>query len=246
MLRFFGDLIYTVVFLILSIPFIAVIALLRLVAPKASANISQAIVTWGFRCVSFISGVKLTVKGLENIPKDTAVLYVPNHRSIFDIIITYYCMPGQTGYVAKKETGRVPVFNWWMLLMNCQFLDRSDIRKGLKVILKCCELIKKGTSITIFPEGTRNKGTEDIQPFHDGSFKIAEKTGCPIVPIAINNTDKIFEAQFPKVRSRKVVVEYCKPIATEGLSRTEFKEISNRVRDEILEAYRRNKELVEQ
>ncbi len=244
MIRFFGDLIFTVVFLILSIPFIAVLALVRLFAPKASANISQAIVTRAFKCVAFISGVKLTLKGLENIPKDKAVLYVPNHRSIFDIIITYYCMPGQTGYVAKKETGKVPIFNWWMALMNCQFLDRKDLRKGLKVILRCCDLVKKGTSITIFPEGTRNKGTEDIQPFHDGSFKIAEKTGCPIVPIAINNTDQIFEAQLPKVRSRKVVGEFCKPIETEGLSRAEFKEISNKVRDEILEAYVRNKELV--
>ncbi|MCR5279489.1 MAG: 1-acyl-sn-glycerol-3-phosphate acyltransferase [Lachnospiraceae bacterium] len=244
MLRFIGDALFTIIFLILSIPVIAIEGLIRLVAPKASAKSSQAIVTRAFRIVAWIAGVKLTVKGLENIPKDTAVLYVPNHRSIFDIIITYYIMPGQTGYVAKKETGRFPVFNLWMALMNCQFLDRKDLRKGLKVILRCCELIKEGTSITIFPEGTRNKGSEDIQPFHDGSFKIAEKTGCPIVPIAINNTDQIFEAQFPKIKSRKVVIEFCQPIKTEGLSRAEFKEVSNKVKAEILEAYRRNKELV--
>ena len=241
MLRFFGDAIFTIVFLILSIPVIAVEGLIRLFAPKASAVSSQAIVTKAFRIVALIAGVKLTVKGKENIPEGEAVLFVPNHRSIFDIIITYYIMPGQTGYVAKKETSRFPVFSIWMSLMNCQFLDRSDVRKGLKVILKCVDLIKSGVSITIFPEGTRNKGTDDLQPFHDGSLKIAEKAGCKIVPMAINNTDQVFEAHFPKIKPTHVIVEFCKPIETAGLSRAEFKEISPKVQAEILEAYRRNK-----
>ena len=243
MIRFILDGLFTVIFLILSIPVIAIMALLRLVFPRASAVISQFIVCRAFQVVAFLSGVKTEIKGLENIPKGEAVLYVPNHRSIFDIIITYYIIPGQTGYVAKKETGRIPIFSLWMLLMNCKFLDRSDIRKGLKVILKCVDLIKQGSNVVIFPEGTRNKGTEDLQPFHDGSLKIAEKAGCKIIPVAINNTDQIFEAHFPKVKSTKVVVEFCKPIDTAGLSRAELKEISPKVREELLEAYVRNKEV---
>ena len=241
MIRFILAGIFTVVFLILSIPVIAIEGLIRLVFPRASAVSSQFIVCHAFRIVAFICGVKTEVKGLENIPKGEAILYVPNHRSIFDIIITYYIIPGQTGYVAKKETGRIPVFSLWMLLMNCKFLDRSDIRKGLKVILKCVDLIKQGVNVVIFPEGTRNKGTEDLQPFHDGSFKIAEKAGCKIIPVAINNTDQIFEAHFPKIKSQKVIVEFCKPIETAGLSRAELKEISPRVREELLEAYVKNK-----
>nr|MCR5310784.1 1-acyl-sn-glycerol-3-phosphate acyltransferase [Lachnospiraceae bacterium] len=111
MIRFIIAGIFTVVFLILSIPVIAIEGLIRLISPKAAAVSSQFIVCHAFRIVAFISGVKTEVKGLENIPKGEAILYVPNHRSIFDIIITYYIIPGQTGYVAKKETGRIPIFS---------------------------------------------------------------------------------------------------------------------------------------
>ncbi len=242
MIRFIFALLYTITFLILSIPVILIEGIVWLISKRAAAVSSQAIVSRAFHLLAMISGVKADVKGLENIPKGEAILYVPNHRSIFDIIITYYIIPGQTGYVAKKETLKIPILSIWMALMHCQFLDRSNIRKGLKVILKCADLIKGGTNIVIFPEGTRNKGTDDLQPFHDGSLKIAEKAGCKIIPIAINNTDQIFEAHFPKIRSTKVSIEFCKPIDTAGLSKAELKEISPRVQEELLEAYRKNKE----
>lgn len=194
--------------------------------------------------VYFISGVKLTVLGKENLSKDVPVLLVPNHRSIFDIIVTYPECIMQTGYVAKKETSKIPVFSLWMRLMNCQFLDRKDLRKGLKVINKSAELIKSGKSMCIFPEGTRNKGTEPLLPFHDGSLKIAEKAECPVVPVAINNTEEIFEAHFPKIKKTHVIIEFCKPIETKGLSRAEIREVSVKAQEALKEAYLRNQKLI--
>ena len=128
--------------------------------------------------------------------------------------------------------------------MNCQFLDRSDLRSGLKIINKAVELVKEGSSVCIFPEGTRNKGTDILQPFHDGSLKIAEKAGCPIVPVTINGSAEIFEAQFPKVKKTTVVIEYSKPIETEGLSRQEFRELSGKVQETIKANYVKNLELL--
>jgi len=243
MIRFLLDAIWVVVFLILSLPLLLIEVIIGLFNKKLKARSSQVIIAFAFRVVSLIAGTRIIVKGQENIPKDEAVLYVPNHRGIFDIVITYPLYINQTAFVAKQETKKFPVFSIWMAFMNCQFLDRKDLRKGLKVILKCADLIKEGVSVVIFPEGTRNKTEEPLQEFHDGSFKIAEKSECKIIPVAINNTDQIFEAQLPKVRKHTVIVEYCKPIETKGLQREEKKQLSEKVKAEILEAYLRNKEL---
>ena len=244
MFRFIGALIFTILFLIVSIPFILVFFLLRFICPKFVANASQTIVCGAFKVVYFISGVKLTVLGKENLSKDTPVLLVPNHRSIFDIIVTYPECIMQTGYVAKKETSKIPVFSLWMRLMNCQFLDRKNLRKGLKVINKSAELIQSGKSMCIFPEGTRNKGDEPLLPFHDGSLKIAEKAQCPVVPVAINNTEEIFEKHFPKIRKAHVIIEFCKPIDTTGLSKNEMRDVSVKAQEAIKEAYIRNQKLI--
>ena len=237
MSRFLGCATWTIIFLILSIPIEIILFLIGLAFPMARAKVSQFIVCKAFQINTFIAGTKIIVRGRENIPDNTPVLYVPNHRSIFDIIITYPLCKGQTGYVAKKETKKFPVFAQWMMLMNCQFLDRKDIRSGLKMINKCIELVKKGSSICIFPEGTRNKGTDPLLEFHTGSFKIAEKTECPIVPVCITNSNKIFEDQLPKIRPVKVIVEYLPAIETAGLSREDKKALSDKIREDLAAKY---------
>lgn len=242
MFRFIVALLWVIIFLIISIPFIIILFFIGLFAPAFKARVSQFFITTAFKLVTKISGAKVTVKGLENVPKDTAVLYIPNHRSIFDIILTYPLCSRQTAYIAKKETKKIPVFNIWMTFMNCQFLDRKDLRAGLKVVLNCVEFIKKGISVCVFPEGTRNKGEDDLLPFHDGSLKIADKAGCPIIPIAINNTENIFEAHFPKLAPAKVTLEYCAPIYPSDFTKENKRKISSAVQEEILEAYRRNEQ----
>lgn len=242
MIRFILEVLFVIIFLIISIPFIIILWLLGFIWPHFRAKTSQVIVGNAFKIVRFISGMKLTVKGLENIPKDGGVLFVPNHRSIFDIVLGYSVIKKQIGFVSKKEMRKVPVFSSWMALMNCQFLDRSDVRAGLKVILKCVDLVKEGVSIVIFPEGTRNKGDEALQEFHDGSFKIAEKTGCMLVPVVFCNTDGVFEKQFPRIKRTKVILEFLPPIDTSALSREEKKKLSSTVHDMIEQTYLANYE----
>lgn len=242
MIRFILEVLFVIIFLILSIPFIIILWLLGFIWPHFRAKVSQVIVGNAFKCVRVISGMKLTVKGLENIPEDRAVLFVPNHRSIFDIVLGYSIIKKQIGFVSKKEMRKTPIFSSWMALMNCQFLDRKDVREGLKVILKCVELIKDNVSIVIFPEGTRNKGDEAVQEFHDGSFKIAEKTGCMVVPVVFCNTDGVFEKQFPRVKPAKVIVEFLPAIDAGALSREDKKKLSSTVHDMIEEAYLKNYE----
>ncbi|MCD7818557.1 MAG: 1-acyl-sn-glycerol-3-phosphate acyltransferase, partial [Lachnospiraceae bacterium] len=196
---------------------------------------SLRIVQWALKVISWLAGVKLTVIGEENVPKDIPVLYICNHRSYFDIVLTYARCPRPTGYIAKKEMLKIPLLSRWMKFLHCQFLDRKDIRAGLKTILDAIELVKNGISITIFPEGTRSRGQSelDMLPFHEGSFKIATKTGCPIIPVAITGSSAVFEDHVPYVHAAPVTIEYGAPIYPSELTRNEQKSIGQYVQNVI-------------
>ncbi len=243
MIRTIFAFLFVAIFLILSLPIQLILLIVGKFNPWAKKTISLAIVSWAFNVVSFISGVKRTVIGEENVPKDKAVLYVGNHRSIFDIVLAYPRVPRPTGFIAKKEILKVPLLNIWMIYMDCLFLDRSDIRKGMEMILNAIEKVKNGISIFIYPEGTRNKTNAPIGDVKKGSFKIAQKTDCPIVPVIINHSDEILEKHFPFIKSTHVVIEYCKPIVLSELPKEDQKNIDQYVKDIMEKTYLKNQEI---
>lgn len=235
---------FVILFLIFSTPLLIAEWIIGKFNPDLKNRSSLAIVNWAFRCCLFLAGVQVSVLGEENVPKDTAVLYVGNHRSYFDILLTYVRVPRPTGYVAKREMLKWPLLVSWMKNLHCLFLDRENLKEGLKTILTGVEKIKSGISICIFPEGTRNKINDTFLPFHDGSFKIAEKSGCPIIPISLNNTAAIFEDHLPYIKKAHVVIEYGKPIYMKELTKEEKKRIGASVQKVIEDMYFKNKELI--
>lgn len=244
MIRFIVVALFVGLFLVLSIPIMIVEWIIGKFNMDVKSKSSLAIVNWAFRVVRVLSGTKVIIKGLENVPTDTAVLYVGNHRSFYDIILTYPKVPRPTGYVAKREMLKVPLLSVWMKYLHCLFLDRENVKEGLKTILEAVEKAKSSISICIFPEGTRNKTADTFLPFHEGSFKIAEKAGIPIVPMTIVNSAAIFEDHFPKIKKATVIIEYGTPIDIKQLSKEERKLIGNTVKSVIEETYFKNKELL--
>ena len=218
--------------LLLSVPFCMVLKFIGLFNKRFCAVASQKIVNICFKIVMFFAGMKVTCIGQENIPKDTAVLYTANHRSYADIPAGYTTVAGPTGFIAKKQVRHVPSLSWWMTNMNCLFLDRHDMRQGMKTVLKAIETINAGYSIFVMPEGTRNH-KDEMLPFKEGTFKIALKSGCPIIPVAISNSDSVFELNSNKIKAAHVIVHYGKPIYPGGLTPEETKTIGAHVRDII-------------
>lgn len=242
MIRIILIAVFVVGFLILSIPVFFVEWIIGKFKPRWRDVSSLRIVQGAFWVVIFLSGVKLTVIGEENVPKDEPVLFIGNHRSYFDIVLTYARCRNLTGYIAKKEMLKIPLLSRWMKLLHCQFLDRSDIREGLKVILQSIEEVKNGVSIMVFPEGTRSENASelDLLPFHDGSFKIATKSGCPIVPVAITNSSALFEDHLPFVKAVPVTIEYGAPIYPKELPREEQKFIGRYVQNILVDTLKKN------
>ena len=244
MIRIIIAAIVVVVFLLVSLILQPIMLLIGLFSRQTRDRASLAIVSSAFRFVIVLSGIKATVLGEENVPKDEPVLYILNHHSIFDVVLTYPRVPRPTGYVAKKEMGKYLTLTWWMKLLYCELLDRKDLRKGMQSMTTCAERIRKGISIAIFPEGTRNKTAEPLLEFHKGSFKIAEKSNCKIVPVVLNNTSAIFEDHLPFIKATHVVIEYLPPVDVAAMSREERRNLPELVRSRMTEAYIKNHELV--
>ncbi len=237
MIRLLIVLLFVIIYLIFSLILIPIGYLIGLFSRSAKDRYAQAMISWAFRVVGLLAGARVTVKNKECVPKDEAVLYVANHRSMFDIVLLYAEMFRPTAIVAKKEIKMVPVLSWWMVLMHCRFMDRADMKQSLSVILGCIEDAKKGISILIYPEGTRSKGDSelDMNPFKEGSFKIALKSGVKIVPVAIHGTREILERQFPRIKPNKVTISFGDPIDPKSLEKDQQKIIAETCQAQIRE-----------
>ena len=141
MIRFIFVAATVILFLILSIPLMLVEFLIGKKNRRLRDVQSLAVIQCVFRLILWMAGVKITVKGRENVPTDQAVLYVGNHRSYFDILVGYVTVPSLTGFVAKKDMEKIPLLSSWMKLVNCLFLDRVNLKEGLKTILAGIEQV---------------------------------------------------------------------------------------------------------
>ena len=164
-----------VVLAIISLPFLLAELLVRKLNEKSAAKFALIVVQIVFNTVMFVSGSKKVIMGRERIPKDVAVMYAANHRGFYDILLAYSLVPNQTAFVSKDSLKKVPIIGQWMYFLNCEFIDRKDLKQQLSVIISCIAKVKKGYSIYIAPEGTRS-AADTLLPFKEGSFKIAHKS----------------------------------------------------------------------
>lgn len=246
MIRLFAIAIFLVLYFLVGILAWIILFIIGKFNLSLRHKLSLKMVKGAFWIILKCAGTKVTVIGKDRIPKDKAVLYVGNHRSYFDILIIYSLVPGLTGFVAKKEMEKIPFLSTWMKLMNCLFLDRDDIKQGLKTILEGINRLKNGISICIFPEGTRNKNEDETKllEFKEGSLKMAEKSGCPIVPIAMNHNSEIFEDHFPKIKKTNVSIEFGEPIYIKELDKEKRKFLGAYTREIIAEIVKKNETML--
>ena len=114
MIRFIIVCICVIGYLILSIPILLAEWVVGKFNPRAKDISSLRIIQTVFRFILKVTGADITIIGHENVPKDQGVLYIGNHRSFFDILLTYVHCPDLTGYVAKKEMAPIPLLSIWM------------------------------------------------------------------------------------------------------------------------------------
>lgn len=180
---------------------------------------------WSLR----VARIRLAVTGLELVPTDGPVIYMGNHQGNFDIHALTRAIPRTFSWIAKEELFRVPVFGSAMRRAGYIPLDRSDGRKALKSMRLAAERIAAGTSVVIFPEGTRTLDGS-LLPFKRGAFLLAVRAGVPIVPFTINGSRERNPRNRLELHPGTISIRFAPPITTAGLAEVELME---RVREAV-------------
>ncbi|WZL73132.1 lysophospholipid acyltransferase family protein [Clostridiaceae bacterium 35-E11] len=181
---------------------------------------------WGRRIIKN-TGTKVSIYGSDHIPEGP-VLFVSNHQGNLDIPLLLGFIDKPKSFIAKIELSKIPVFGKWMERINCIFIDRSDPRQSLRAINQGVEILKNGHSMVIFPEGTRSKGPK-MADFKKGSLRLATKAKVPIVPISIQGSYKIMEANGGFIKPAEVSITISEPIYTDQLTKEEENGLSDSV-----------------
>ena len=191
-------------------------------------------VFWWASALLRLAGAQITVEGKENIPSCPAV-FVANHQGNFDIPILLTSLDRPHALVAKEELRKLPLIRSWMELLGCVFIQRSNPRQSVTALREAAgKTLRQGSSFIIFPEGTRSKGGP-IGEFKNGAFRVATQSGAPIVPICIQGSYRLMEANGNWIRPASIRVTILPPVETAGLSREEAKNIGEKIRRQIME-----------
>lgn len=145
---------------------------------------------WAWHYQSLIVFWKLKLEGRKKIPWNRPVVLVANHRSLVDILALYK-VRRPFKWVSKAENFKLPFVGMVLSLSNCIKIERESMRSGMQFMNQAESEMRKGSSVMIFPEGTRSK-TKEMREFRDGAFVLAKKMGSGIIPIVHSGTENTF------------------------------------------------------
>lgn len=179
--------------------------------------------------------IKIHTTGIEKIPTNTKkILFVSNHRSNYDPIVTWHVLKHwKPAFVSKAENFKIPIFGRFIRKCCFMAIDRQNPRNALKTIVKAASLLQKGeVSIGIYPEGTRSKNCE-LLLFHNGVFKIAQRAKTPVVVLAVSGTEKIYK-NYPFHRSDVYIDVLC-VISAQDIIESKTEELGEKVKNMLEE-----------
>jgi 1-acyl-sn-glycerol-3-phosphate acyltransferase len=194
---------------------------------------ARCAVPWS-RALLRITGVRVYTEGVDNIRAATAYVYIPNHTSFFDIFSLLAYLPVDFKFILKDELMRVPILSWGMRKAGYISISRSSPAKARKSLKGAVNMIKNGTSLVIFAEGTRSPdGT--LQPLKRGAFQLAVASGAPIVPVAIKGGNEIMPKGSFKIRKGTIRITVAKPIPTKNYRKGQMPALIERVTEYLQE-----------
>lgn len=199
----------------------------RLVALHAFTSYWAALYTW-------LNPLwKVSVTGRERIDRKEAYVMVSNHQSLVDIL-TLFRIFAHFKWVSKIENFYVPLIGWNMSLNRYIKLKRGSMRSNVQMLQDCEDTLAQGSSVLIFPEGTRS-GDGKVRTFKDGAFEVAQRARRPILPIAVYGSSKALPARGFTMRGNSDIrIHILPPIPFEDFDGEESDELAERVRQIIL------------
>lgn len=210
----------------------SLLAILFLVILRGSAQKAQVLPKTWAKIILAASGVKVKVEGLHNIDKGRPYIFAANHQSQFDIFALQGCVDFDFRWLAKKELFQIPLFGRAMLLAGYISIDRSHGREALKSLNEAAERIAAGTSVILFPEGTRSLDGK-LHDFKSGGMVLAIKSGVPLVPVGISGTYEILPKGTLLAKPGHVIIRVGKPIETRQFVASQKHELAAKIQSEV-------------
>jgi len=224
------------VLVLMLTPFItfltSLLAILFLVILRGSAQKAQVLPRTWAKIILAAGGVKVKVEGLHNIDKGGPYIFAANHQSQFDIFAMQGCFDFDFRWLAKKELFQIPLFGRAMQLAGYISIDRSHGREALKSLNEAAERIAAGTSVILFPEGTRSLDGK-LHDFKSGGMVLAIKSGVPLVPVGICGTYEILPKGRLLAKPGHVIIRVGKPIETRQFSASQKHELAAKIQSEV-------------
>jgi 1-acyl-sn-glycerol-3-phosphate acyltransferase len=183
------------------------------------------------------SGIRLNVRGLENIPPNATVIFCSNHPSAMDIPILFVSLPVQFRFVAKRSLFNVPFLGWHLWRSGHIPIEREHRYKAIRSLDQAADRIRAGCPVVLFPEGTRPRD-DRLGAFKKGSFYLAIKSGAPVIPITINGSRAVLRPDSLHVRPGAVKVTIHPIIPTSELTLAGIEALSDQVRQRIQSSLR--------
>lgn len=188
---------------------------------------------WG-RSILWVGGIGTQTSGFNYDLRSRSYIFMSNHQSNFDIPVLYCALPVQFRWLAKAELFRIPIFGLSMRGAGYISIDRSNRKSAFYSLARAAEAIRNGTSVMIFPEGTRSRDGA-LLPYKKGGFVMAVDAGVPIVPVVITGTHAIMPKGRLLIRRRWVRVHIGRPIETASFSRKTKDDLMVKVRSAMQE-----------
>ena len=219
-------------YLVLTILCSIVAILTALIDP--SGNRSHRIASFWASSALLLAGVRVKIFNLDLIDPNQSYIYAANHQSAFDILVLLGKLKVQFRWLAKDSLFKIPLFGWAMKRTGYIPINRSNPKEAYQSLLWAAQKVNEGTSVVIFPEGTRQE-TESLGEFKKGGFILALKSKRPIVPIGIQGSARIKHKKGLRINPGTVNVVLGKPIPTEGLRNKDAEALMERVKGAIEE-----------
>jgi 1-acyl-sn-glycerol-3-phosphate acyltransferase len=180
--------------------------------------------------------MKVTVSGAEKLEASRSYIFMPNHQSNADIPLLLGRLPAQFRWLAKAELFKIPVFGRAMSGVGYISIDRSNRKSAFESLTRAATTIRNGTSVLIFPEGTRSRDGK-ILPFKKGGFVLSVDSGVPIVPIIIKGTRNIVPKGHFMIRPAPVTMEILDPVETADYTRKTKDALLQRIRSILMDHF---------
>ena len=188
---------------------------------------------WG-RILCRTANIRVRITGEEHLDPSQTYIFVGNHSSMADIWAFQGYMPHRFAWIAKKELFAIPLFGPTMRAVGFISIDRSRGRQAVKSLNAAADRIASGSSVLIFPEGTRSPDGH-IQQFKTGAIMLAIKAGVPVVPVGFNGIHQALPKKSLLARGGEVVLRIGHPVSTSGFKAKDKRVLAETLQQKVTE-----------